>query len=369
MKRIAVAIICVLLFIPTFTVNADSGKAEIVMISDTAEIAYSLNCHERLPIASTTKIVTAIVVLENVSDISTVISVPAQACNIEGSSVYLYPGERISIEALLYGLMLNSGNDAATALAITVGGSVENFADMMNEFAASLGLKDTHFVNPHGLENDEHYSSAYDMAMIMRYAIQNDDFVKISSAKSISFRKQNGQTRYFSNHNRLLREYKYAVCGKTGFIQASGRCLVSCAKKDGVTVICVTLSCYGDFERHIALCNEVFSKYRLYDVEEHLEMKFDAVGAQNDIFFASVQESVMLPLRSEEDISSVSVKVLAPHFIYSPVKFGDSVGTAVYYKDGVECARREIVAVNSAPLMQKKSLIQKIIDFFGRLFK
>ena len=201
----------ILTLIMTVTASADSAKSSILADAESGRIIYSKNARQMLGMASTTKIMTAIVALEN-SSLDETVTVSYAAASTEGSSMYLKAGEKIKMESLLYGLMLNSGNDAATAIAEHISKSTDEFAVLMNKKAEKIGLKDTHFSNPHGLDNEHHYSTAYDMAMLARYAMKNEKFREIVSSKKKIVEKDGiPNSRYLTNHNRLLGMYEYPM--------------------------------------------------------------------------------------------------------------------------------------------------------------
>lgn len=233
------------------------GVAEIAMELESGTILHSKNAETRLPMASTTKIMTALIVAED-CDLSEVITVPDEAVNVEGSSIYLKKGERISVKDLLYGLMLRSGNDAACALAIHHSGSVEKFVEKMNGKAKELGADDTHFKNPSGLPDEAHYTTAKDLCNIARAAMGNKVFKEVVSTKNY-----NGDFRQFLNKNKLLSSLNGANGVKTGYTQRAGRCLVSSAARENMNVICVVLNCYDMYERSADIINACFEKYSL----------------------------------------------------------------------------------------------------------
>ncbi len=237
-------------------VNADAdGVAEIAMELTQGKILHEKNGDRRLPMASTTKIMTALIVAEE-CDLDEVITVPDEAVGVEGSSIYLKKGEVISIKDLLYGLMLRSGNDASCALAIHHSGSIEKFVKRMNQRAKELGANDTNFANPNGLPNDEHYTTARDLCNISRQAMNNPVFAEVVSTKNYS-----GQYRTFINKNKLLNKLDGANGIKTGYTQKAGRCLVSSAKRENMDVVCVVLNCYDMWDRSEAIIENCFNKY------------------------------------------------------------------------------------------------------------
>ena len=237
------------------------AQSAALLSAQTGELLYGHNSGALLPMASTTKIMTALVVLER-CDTDAVFTVPKEVCGVEGSSVYLYPGEQITVRDLLYGLLLESGNDAAEALAVACCGSVEGFVAAMNEKAASLGLCATHFDNPHGLSSETHYTTAAELGRIACAAMQNSVFRTIVSTVHYSVTSPDGApSHYFVNHNKMLYRYDGAIGVKTGYTLASGRCLVTCAERDGDAYIAVTLNDRNDWNDHARLLDYAFSHF------------------------------------------------------------------------------------------------------------
>lgn len=255
------------------TVAGLSGEASAIVLYDalTDTVLYEHGGDLRLPMASTTKIMTATVALEN-GDPDALFSIPASVCGVEGSSIYLRAGETLTLRELLYGLMLESGNDAAEAVAVCVGGTKEHFVSMMNDKAKELGLSSTHFDNPHGLSSETHYTTAKELASLSAYALRNEEFRSIVSCKSYTIpERENCAARYFSNHNRLLRSFPNCTGVKTGYTAASGRCLVTSAEENGGRYVVVTLNDRKDFSDHKTLLRyaaESFSTICAADEEE-----------------------------------------------------------------------------------------------------
>lgn len=255
----AAAVLMIFAAFPFFnTENAlADGVAEVAMELNTQKVLSSKNAKKRLPMASTTKIMTALLICEDCK-LDEEITVSDDAVGIEGSSIYLKHGEKITVKDLLYGLMLVSGNDAACALAIHHSGNVDSFVEKMNEKASALGAVDTHFCNPNGLPNDEHYTTATDLCRIACYALGNETFATVVSTKSY-----NGKYRSFTNKNKLLKSLDGANGVKTGYTTKAGRCLVSSAKRDGMQVVCVVLNCYDMYERSAFIINDCFNRYKV----------------------------------------------------------------------------------------------------------
>ena len=240
---------------PQFTLSAESS---VLMDATSGKVLYAQNPDRRHLIASTTKVMTALVVLDRVENLDEKVIIAKEWAGIEGSSMYLEAGDEVSYRALLYGLLLNSGNDAATALACLVAGSEAEFAVYMNEYAERFGMTNTHFSNPHGLDADDHYSTAYDMALLMVQAMKYEDFRTISATKYVEI---DGFEMYY--HNKLLRKYEYCVSGKTGYTVAAGRTLVTAAEKDGQMLVVVTLRAPDHYNDHIKLYDYGFEHFPL----------------------------------------------------------------------------------------------------------
>lgn len=230
------------------------GQAECVIEQESGRILYEARGDTRLPMASTTKILTAITVLENCSNIDEEILIPSAAVGVEGSSVYLKSEEKYTVKDLLYGLMLRSGNDCAVALALHIGGSIGCFSAKMNEIAQKAGALDSRFENPHGLPCKNHYTTARDLCYITRYAMQNPQFAEIVATEYY-------MPRNWKNKNKMLQSYEGAIGVKTGYTKEAGRCLVSAAKRGNMTVICTVLNCRPMYERSEKLINDAFSTY------------------------------------------------------------------------------------------------------------
>lgn len=236
--------------------GVQEGKAECVMEINSRRVLYESNGDTRLPMASTTKIVTAITILEISENLAKEVIIPKEAEGVEGSSVYLKAGEKYTIEELLYGLMLRSGNDCATALALHTQGTLEAFAAKMNEIAQGAGALCSSFQNPHGLPAKEHYTTARDLSAISCYAMQNPTFRKIVATKYY-------QPRNWKNKNKMLQKYEGGIGIKTGYTKEAGRCLVAAAERNGMTLVCTLLNCPTTYERTSELLDDAFSAYHM----------------------------------------------------------------------------------------------------------
>ena len=313
-----------------FDARADvsvSARSAILMEASTGAVIFEKEPDERLLIASTTKLMTALVAVENAS-LEDTVTVPAECVGVEGSSMYLKAGEELSLRELLYGLMLESGNDAAVAVAVHVAGSVEKFVELMNDRAASLGLENTHFVNPHGLNAEGHYSSARDLAKIMAEGMKNPLFAEIATTKSISF-----GARSYSNHNKLMWSYEGMEAGKTGFTKKAGRTLVTCAERDGLRLICVTLNDGDDWRDHTALYDMGFELWEARVVADAGDIVGRVPVISGAAPFAGVRPERTVTLALPRD-TKTETSILLPPFVYADVRAGERAGLMLVTCDG-----------------------------------
>ena len=302
-----------------------SAQACIVIEQTSGRVLYKKNSQAELPMASTTKIMTALVALEEGNPNDT-IKVSSSAASVEGSSMYLEAGETMTLKELLYGLMLSSGNDAAVAIAECFGG-IDAFVTMMNQKAKELGATHTQFANPNGLPNDAHYSTAEDMARITAHALNNPAFSEIVATKTYRIEGEGkSYPRVLSNHNKLLRMYEGCIGVKTGFTKAAGRCLVSAAKRNEMTLICVTLNAPDDWNDHQTLYNHCFETYQMRQILDRANILGEISITGSDVLSLpyGANESVFYPLRADEDIS-ISLDSAAE--LKAPVAYGDACGT------------------------------------------
>ena len=308
------------LFLPC-PAQAVSAQKAILLDTGTGRGLYEKDADSRSLIASTTKIMTALLVCEQCNVLDRM-RIPKEAVGIEGSSMYLREGEVLTLQELLYGLMLRSGNDAAVALAIYCCGTVEGFAQLMNDKAHRLGLNGTHFENPHGLDSPGHYSNARDLAILAAYAMKNPIFAKTVSTKSVRIGE-----RYLTNHNKLLWQLDGADGVKTGFTKAAGRILVSSAARDGRRLICVTINDGNDWADHIALLEEGFSRYTLRQILSAGDCvgSVEVAGGQKKRVRLLAETDFAYPLAEGE---KVSVILSGPGFAYAPVAAGERAGFA-----------------------------------------
>lgn len=350
----------VVFLLSTFTcqTNAVNTSAESAVLIEqrSGRVLYENNADEERLIASITKIMTAVVAIRY-GDLDSVYTVTA-ADMAEGSSMYLQVGEQLSLEELLYGLMLVSGNDAALAVAHCVSGSTEEFVALMNRTARELGMTHSGFANPNGLDAEGHYSSARDMAKLSACALENETFRRIVSTDSITI-----GDRYLSNHNKLLRICKGCIGVKTGFTKAAGRTLVSAVERDGMTLVCVTLKDGDDWNDHINLFEYGFSGFRMQHLVGTGQKLASAVvrgGIKQSVLLAANSE-LSYPVTGEEKLT---MTVVAPLSVTAPIVPGQVLGTAYAYLDGVEVASVELVAMEAVPQAET----DESKGFFKRLF-
>ena len=332
-----ILVVCLIVMMMTILADADdrirtSARSAVVYQSDTATFPYAKNADEKLAMASTTKIMTGIIAIERL-DPEEEITVPSEAVEIEGSSLYLSEGDVISVKDLLYGLLLQSANDAAVVLALMVSGDIASFASLMNEKAESLSLSSTHFENPHGLDSDEHYTTARDLALLAAYALDNPTFREIVSTYKHSF-SISGKERVVVNHNKLLKRYDGCIGVKTGYTDKSGRCLVSAAEKDGVRLIAVTLDAPSDWADHTAMLDYCFPSYRAIDISAEIptELKIPVIGGNvEEIGVKADSSNESIVVMSDDDIE---IKRNLKQYLVAPFNSGDEIGEAVVYRNG-----------------------------------
>ena len=324
MKRLyfgAVAVILATALLLPCRAQAVSAQKAIVLDGQTGRVLFEKNADTQSLIASTTKIMTALVVCEQCNVLDRM-RIPEAAVGIEGSSMYLREDEVLTIQELLYGLMLQSGNDAAVALAIYCGGTVEGFAELMNDKARSLGLRSTHFVNPNGLDAPDHYSTARDLAVLAAYAMENPVFRQTVSTKSIK-----AGERSLTNHNKLLWRVEGADGVKTGYTKAAGRILVSSATRDDRRIIAVTIDDGDDWNDHTRLLNEGFSRYQVAQVVSRGDVlgTAEVLGGENSRVEILAAEDFSFALAPEEQPYTM---LSGPGFVYAPVAEGADAGFA-----------------------------------------
>ncbi len=355
MKRAAVLFLILALSVFPLRAGAvsTSARGAVLINADTGEIIFEQNANERLPMASTTKIMTALLLCE-MGDMEKEITVTAEMVRVEGTSMGLLAGDKVTHRALLYGMLLASGNDAANVTAYSLGGTVDGFVKMMNDRAAEMGLENTHFETPSGLDGDEHYTTAYELSIIAKTALENKLFAKACASKTAALYYGNPPyRRTLANHNKLLNTYPGATGVKTGYTKKSGRCLVSSAEREGKRVIAVTLNDPNDWNDHKALLD--------YGLEKIITVNI-----------SPEKQSYSIPVISAEDVTEIEVKIKPysvnsvggtdfdckvnlPKLLYAPITEGEALGSVVYYKNGEKIAEKEIKAEENVELLMEKT--------------
>jgi len=349
-------------------------KAMVVLEQKTGRQLTGYQEAEKLPMASTTKIMTAIVAIESGQDLNKKHIVPSAAVGIEGSSMYLKKGEEFSLNELLYGLMLPSGNDAATAIAIIVGGSEENFVNLMNQKAKEIGATNTNFTNPHGLHSDNHYTTAKDLAQITRYAMNNEVFKEIVKTPTMVINKtQTNAERIFKNKQKLMKDEELKKCGikvtgvKTGFTPEAGRCLVTSATTEtGLDVIVVVLNAPKMFEATAEVLKEINNKYSMYSLltpKEHIS-SISVVGSKKKDVKIYHNATLELPLTVEEK-AKIKINYNYDELLVAPVKQEQVVGTIEVMLDDKLLYSSPIQTLEEAPNITIFSIIKEVIENFN----
>lgn len=342
--------------------SASSAESAILIEAETGAVISEKNADERRAMASTTKIMTAILTIE-AGDLDKEFTVDSYAIMVEGTSMGLQEGDRVSRRDLLYGILLPSGNDAANAAAVSVGGSIPAFVKMMNEKAQALGLSNTHFVTPSGLDADGHYTTARDLAALAAYAMKNETFREIVSSKSKKLEFGNPPyPRTLYNSNKMLSNYEGAIGIKTGFTDNARRCLVSAAERNGVTLIAVTLNAPDDWNDHTKMLDYGFSVVKNYPLETGCTAKTAVAGSGKSVgVFAESSELSLTP----ENRQKLERRVVLPRMVYGGVKQGQKLGELQFLLGGKVVKTVPLLARETVEVKSELSLWQKILSFFG----
>lgn len=337
-----------------------SAQSAVVLTADTGAVLFEKDGHTPRPVASTTKIMTALLALEAAQERGDpLVDITQEMVAVEGSSMGLQAGDSISLTGLAAGMLLASGNDAANAAALYLDGSLESFAARMNQRAAALGMEDTHFVTPSGLDGEDaqglgHLSTTYDMALLARAALEDQAFRQLCSSPSLAVEFAEPVKRVtYTNHNKLLTQYPGCVGVKTGFTKEAGRCLVSAAERDGVLLIAVTLNAPNDWQDHTALLDYGFSQVEPYQLAGgDVRLTVPVVGSPVEVMSlrGSNGGEVTLPLGQGAQVERV---VHAPKFLYAPVEAGEQVGEICWYLEGQLLGSAPLTAAGAAPLQEK----------------
>lgn len=373
MKRTLSLIIAVLFLAVPFSVSSEStesgpalsAQAYVLYCADSSQVLLSSNMDTQLGMASTTKIMTSLLALEEAAALDKEVEFTRDMI-AEGSSMYLKVGDVVRLSHLAAGMMTVSGNDAANAAAIAIGGSQEEFARRMNERAKQIGMKNTNFVTPSGLSHPQHYSTAYDMALLMAYAMENEEFAQLTSRKSVTvdFIYPASQQVTYSNHNKLLSMYEHCIGGKTGYTQSTGRCLVTCAQKDGLRLIAVTLNDRNDWEDHIALYEYGFDNFKALLIGgKSTAYKVNVAGSDTESVTAIVPFEKKCVVK-KEDAQRAQIKVYLSPLVFAPVEKDRVLGQIVCTLDGEIILKQNIIAKDSAPHKESFWLVRFIRSLF-----
>jgi len=344
------------------------GKSVILIDGTSGRVLYEDNGYQKCGMASTTKIMTAIIALEN-SKPNEIVTISNNSANTEGSSLYLMPNEKIKMGDLLYGLMLNSGNDAAVAIAEHISGNVDKFAELMNKKANEIGMTSSSFANPHGLDNINHYSTAYDMALLTKYALQNDKFKEIVGTESIIIEKsEKNQFRYLKNHNKLLDMYPLCIGVKTGFTKKCGRCLVSACKKDDMLFIAVSLNDPNDWDDHIKLYDNAFNNYKSYTIigKNDYVCSSKVNSCNDDIVKLYAKDDIKLVLTNNE-YKDIKLEYDYETTVTAPIYKGQKIGELkIKLKDDL-VAKTDLITAYGLEKNVKSKYIENTIYLFNEL--
>ena len=338
-----------------------SAKSMCVLENSTNRVLYQKDKDTKRANASTTKIATAITVIENCDNLDEVITINDKSVGVEGTSIYLRKDEQISIRDLLYGLMLRSGNDSATALAYHVGKTYEGFVNLMNETCIKAGAVNTHFNNPHGLDDDNHYTTAYDLALITSYALNNPIFAEIVATKQYVIQPTNmSDTRYLTNKNRLLNSLSDCIGVKTGFTSRAGRCLVSAVKRDGVIVVCVVLNCGPMFEESTSLLNKAYDEYDFNPIivkDEPIYNEYYIDNKRGELMLYSNETYIYPVLNRERDKIKV---VYTLNKFEKDIKEGDIVGEISVFYDNHLQKTLKLYTINKIDVLENLDAFNSI---------
>lgn len=333
---------------PLYQKEDRSASAYIVMEATTGRVLCGKNIHERLAMASTTKIIGALMVLEQ-ENLDEYFMVDSDAIQVEGSSMGLTEGDLVSLYSLACGMMLPSGNDAANAAGVRLYGSIDGFVEAMNQKAEELGLSDTHYVTACGLDAPDHYSTAFDLAKLTRIALQNEDFAYICSQSNMKVKFGDPPyERWLKNYNRLLELYPDCIGVKTGFTDDAGRCLVSAAERDGMTLICVTLNAQDDWNLHASLYDKCFESYSmtpLPDIPSSITLAGDKLqenGIESELMLKPAYEA-SVPLKAGES-ARLTATVLCEPFAYAPAQLSRVYAQTLFSLDGYPLCSIPMVA-------------------------
>ena len=374
MKRVFAFLTVIVFAFGCFAFNCGalsvSAGSAVLYCPDNNKVYFSKNQNKRCKPASTTKIMTALITLEYAEKSNKQVKFTKDMI-AEGSSMYLKLGEVVTLRDLAVGILLCSGNDAANAAAITIAGSKDKFGELMTKRAKKIGMKNTNFVTPSGLDDKNHYTTAYDMALLMAEAMKNSEFQRLTSLRTetVSFIEPKNKITTYSNHNRLLSTYEYCIGGKTGYTMAAGRCLVTAAKKDGLTLIAATFNDRRDWNDHTSMYNYGFENYRMKSLDDRdFFLDVDTVGGKEDKTSVGGENVTNVVVKSS-DFDKVKRVIMLDNFLYAPLKSGENVGKIVYSLNGKKVAEHNLsVITDNSIVKENKSIWDNIKGFFNNAF-
>ncbi len=368
-------IICLIISAFIIIINCPNVKAQVNVSAHSAvlidagngEILFGKNENEQRSMASTTKIMTSLLAIEHGKP-DDIVTITDEMVRVEGTSMGLKAGDKVTIEGLVYGMLLSSGNDAANAVAIAIAGDAESFAELMNKRAKEIGANNTNFVTPSGLDDEQHYSTAYDMALIAMEAMKNETFASIACQKTAKVKFGNPPVEHtLSNHNRLLSMYEGTIGIKTGFTKKSGRCLVSCAQRNGIRLIAVTLNAPDDWNDHMAMYDYGFSlaQERQLDISD-VNINIPVMGGiKNNIDLTYTDPGMVTVLDSQ--FNRIERVIRIPKFIYAPISKGQVIGEIQFLLDNKIIGSSIITANEDIKIKEpqpKPSFWQWLINLF-----
>ena len=373
MKRAVAIFLAVAVLQLSVTVYAkapeNSAVSAILIEAQSGKVLYSDNANEKRAMASITKIMTTLLTIES-GNLDEAFVVDSEAIEVEGTSMGLKKGDIVTKRALCYGMMLPSGNDAANASAVKVSGSIDSFVELMNKRAKEIGMNDTHFVTPSGLDAEGHYTTAFDMALLTREALENELFAEICKQETATLEYGNPvYTRTLTNTNKMLSMYDGAIGVKTGFTDNARRTLVSAATRNGVTLICVTLADSNDWEDHCNLLDYGFTKVIKTEVQTDVSgISLEVVGGVKDAACVFLPNSATLT-QIDGQIEQYETKINVPKFLYAPIEIGDVVGEISYILNGEQICTVPLVANENIERTEiEKNIIGKIIEYIKNIF-
>lgn len=348
-----------------------SAVSAVLYYPEYEKVLFEKNSTAQRSMASTTKIMTSLIALEECTP-DREVEITAEMVNVEGTSSGLRAGDKITLRDLVYCMMLESGNDAANSVAIALGGSFDGFAEIMNKRAAEIGMKNTSFVTPSGLDDENHYTTAFDMALLAAEAVGNKEFVFISKASSEKiFFIDSDKSVTLYNHNRLLGSYEGCIGIKTGFTKKSGRCLVSAAERNGVTLIAVTLNAGDDWNDHKKMLNYGFSCVEQTRVDtdfSHYSVR--VVGGTENLTYIDCPEVTVNFLKDED--CNITRKIYLEKFLYAPVEKGEKIGFAEYYNGEKLIKTVPLTAKNSVAVKENEeneNILDRLFGLFDSWWK